>query len=357
MINPLTVRQTLRGQVVLELVPLSDLMVMERKVTQIDSTKLVKCLEYKAHEGADTVFRSVAMFNYLQYPRVSAEVFSFQHGIALTHFPKTIERKLTTIDARTIELKDFYWSGTHNHEVAMPHTLILNYNKRGQLVKINEAYSLESGKSNSITWRYRYKQGQLHSVAVADMTSLYQYNDNGQLISIILYTGKAIHSPYLCADSLKAMRSKKLDTYQMRQILDNANSEVHELAFYTYSEGRLTEMVCYDSNSGIQKTTVTYDSLQRVSSIHEDHIFGGLELTYTYEAHNNHLLERRERVLSDCFTRGCPETEVIETYTYNPDGLVSEIKHKTYNHNSDGTKTIAYDTGRGKRFQYINANK
>lgn len=44
--------------------------------------------------------------------------------------------------------------------------------------------------------------------------------------------------------------------------------------------------------TGITKTTFVYDSLQRISSVHEEHVSGGLNLEYIYVQNSNRLLER-----------------------------------------------------------------
>jgi hypothetical protein len=292
-------------------------------------------------------------FNYLQYPRYSADIFTFQCGTSLTHFPETIERTIKKIDSDEFELSDIFWSGPYNHEVAKPHILNLVYNKHGQLVKIGETYMTGEEKNVHRTWKYKYKDGRLKSFSVSNSKSEYRYDHHGNLTSAILYSGKnKFKSPYLCADSLAALYSRNIDTYKISQLLNFADLKIHQLVFYDYSNGALSRMVCYDNNYGIQKSTFFYDSLQRISSVHEEHIRGGLKLNYTYEQNSNRLLERTERVLSDCFNRGCYETELIESYFYNTAGLISKIELKTYYHHFDGPKTVGSDTGRGKLYQY-----
>jgi len=354
-INPLLIRQTLFGQVVLEVTLLDYLMTHNAKKPEVDSSKTVKCIEYKVEASGDTTYKSTLHFNYLMYPGYSPLVFTFQTGKALLHFPNTIERKMRTIDSKTIELMDFYWSGNYGHELAKRHVLRLRYNKKGHLVEIYETYKDDSDKSTDFIWKYKYKHDLLNSISAGEMKSIYQYDDDRNIISTINYSGKTnLNSSYLCFDSLASLYSKKTGTYELKRLLDNQDSEILQLAFYKYSKGKLIGMACYDSNYGIQITTVTYDSLQRISSFYEEHVYGGLNIQYTYEENSNRLLERRERLLSDCFIRGCPETEIVDIYTYNENGMIHNIEHKTYRHNIDGSKETGFDTGRGKKFQYQN---
>lgn len=356
-LHPITIRQSLDGQVIAEVVPNDWCMRIHSCSTLIDTNKIVISKAYKVRESGDTVFNTTYSYNYAEYPRVSADVFTFHAGIAPYHFPKTITRESQTIDSKTIEIRDHYWTGTYGHEIAKPHILRLNYNRRGQLVRILETYDTEI--SNVTKWSYFYRKGLLQSFHVGDKRSIYRYDETGKILSTIFYSGqRKPASPYMCLDSLKSLYFKESDTYRIDQLLDGANVDIKQLVFYRYSNGKLSEMACYDEHYGIQYSVVNYDSLQRISGYRENHFSGGgLTIEYIYEPGSYRLMVRKERVLSECFTRGCPETEIIEHYSYGDHGMIREIIHQAWSHNNDGTKRPYYDKERkGKLYQYQEDN-
>jgi len=344
-INALLIRQTLSGQVIIEVAPLDYLMTHNTKKPKVDSSKTVKCIEYKIKASGDTAY-----FNFFKYPYRSTYVYTSQGaGIAPLHFPETIENKLRTIDSKTIELTDFYWSGSYGHEQPKPHILKLRYNKKGQLIKIFETRKGDSDKITSYIWKYKYKHNLLRSIAVGEVKSIYEYDADRNIISTIRYSGKiAMNSTYLCFDSLADLYSKKKDHYQLSQLLNNQDSKILQLAFYKYSKGKLIGMACYDSNYGIQITTIVYDSLQRISSFKAERRFFGSKIEYSYEQNSNRLLERSE---SNCSSSSCYKTGITYMYTYNENGMIDNIQQKTYELNSDGSKKAESDTG-GEKFEY-----
>jgi hypothetical protein len=175
-------------------------------------------------------------------------------------------------------------------------------------------------------FKLSYNKNGLKRIKNEDTKIKYDYDNGGNVISIISYTGhfKNIYKPYLCIDSLEKYFDADIPTHNIRENYSSYDTDIHDIVYYEYDQNKVVKMVTYDSSGEIRKTKVVYDSLGQVAMFREYDFMGGIEMKFKYNE-DGKLIQRNEKRISNCFERGCSQPEILETYTYNDKKAVSEI--------------------------------
>lgn len=352
-LSPIHFNVNLKGQVILDVLPLEPLTVAKRQTQEADSTIIVEWKELKANEGHEHHQGHSSEFQYSNYPLYSAILFTHYNANSPVHFPRLINRSNLSVQGRKTVIKTHHWTGTYGHEKAKPHNLELSYDSQGKLKSIREAFEHENNEVMVFHWKYRYRKGVLRQVKVGEYRTEYQYNQDGKIQNIIHYKGKLPeHSPYCNADSLALLYEKKASTLEIRKKINTNTYEALQWVLYSYKASKLNCIWSYDHQSGIKQTLIEYDSKMRIQSIQENSHLGGFIIQFEYDEQNSRLVLRKERSLSDCYDRGCSETEHIETYDYNNFGFIQKIDAQFTEYTKEGGAKARPGDQRLKLFNY-----
>lgn len=354
--NPISIRQNVYGHLQLSTSPLDELTHVKNMRPFLDSSHFIKCITYESSPSTMIVSGNYTYIkNYLDFSAYSADYLSNRKEVNMLNFPILLARTIKKIKENEFVLEDFNKNSPYSQQTESTHRLRLHYNNKGQISTIKEVYLKynEAGDTITFNWLYTYEQNRIKMISVDKIKTLFEYDAKGNLIWAISFSGQFnFKSPYFCEDTLVSFNKAKTVNKLINLNYNNDSCLLYQLAFFNYSKGKLKQVVAYHANLGVgvQKSRLSYDALQRISSLDED----DLQLSYTYEKKSNRLLQRTER-MKDCRKElPCPEWVWIDTYYYDKSGKVIEIKNKTFQEYYDGAiKKYGYtNDGKGKVFEY-----
>ncbi len=329
---PFSIRQTIHGQVFIETAPIDPLLKLKNVTSTIDSTYFIKCVDYQSSSTSLLISGPPTYINnYLDSLSYSAEYRTNHRMSSLFNFPITMGREIRKVNNREYELIDLLGNAPAPLKTDASHIAILKYNRKGQLVLIQEQYLKynTAGDNANFSWRYKYNRNKIKQISVDNINVIFEYGRTGKLVSVIHFIGKKIpETPYVSEDSLLSFYNRKAKPTEIQTLLSTSNFAVQQLVYFGYSSGKLTQILSYHAKAGIgiQKGTVAYDTLNRISSVIED----GLILAYNYDSVNNRLLKRKEIFDERCSSKPCPQWVTIDTYLYDDHGKVIQIDNESF---------------------------
>ncbi len=328
-LNPLAVSVSMHGDV--KVAPPLPFMYMYQSstVSIAPSAVPIQVHNYRYRSESDSVLEAVTTPN-LRNENVM--LFTFHNPNPIEFIFDLNQFKLDSVGSRNTVNLTYFEHAIHGHAYDRPQSeykLVLKYKKNQLLQKITlerKMITKESVTKSQTSYKLSYNKNGLKSIKNEDTTIKYDYDNEGNVISIICYTGhlKNIYKPYLCIDSLEKYFDADMPSYKIRDIYSSYDTDIHDMVFYQFAQNKVVKMVVYGANGEIRKTKVEYDSLGQVAEFREYDFMGGIEMKFKYDKHGK-LLQRNEKRMSNCFERGCSQPEILETYTYNDKKAVSEI--------------------------------
>lgn len=142
-----------------------------------------------------------------------------------------------------------------------------------------------------------------------------------------------------------------MEYYEIDELLEKRYSKIYFASFYKYLEGKPTEMLFYEADKGdaVTKTTLLYDSLQRLSIYNDGK---HTRVFYEYESRETHLNKRKVINYSDWIKMQNPTSLYEESYFYNERGLIQRIELRSYVYVNGTLKRAYEDKDSGLIFQY-----
>jgi YD repeat-containing protein len=343
-LNPLEVTVTMHGDVKVEL-PLPFMYYYQSSLVSINPDAMpIKLHTYSFRSDKDSTLKSI------RTPNLSKEnvmLFTFYNPKPIELIYNLYQYKLDTVGTANTYNLTYFEGAIRGHAYDRPQSeykLQLKYSKNQLLQKIKleqTTVTKVSSTKSQTTYKFNFTNNRLKSIKNEGSTIKYEYDSKGNVISVISYTGKLkdIYHPYLCSDSLERYFDNKIPTYEICDYYRSDNTDIHVLVFYEYVQNKVTKMVSYTYNGGINKTKVAYDSLGRVSIYREYNDMGGLEMKFEYDE-NGKVLLRNERRISNSFRLGSVEDGIMETYKYNLKKTISEVTfyYGTFHFNETNNK-------------------
>jgi hypothetical protein len=328
-LNPLVVTVSFNGEVKVELPKPCIYFYQSSLVSVSPSAVPIKVYNYNFRSEKDSLLESATT------PNLSNEnvmLFTFNDPKPIEVIYDLHQYKLNGwSNSKTVNLTSFEHA-IQGHAYQRPqaeYELALSYGQNHMLKKMKLERTIvtkESSKKEYSKWKFLYKKNRLKKIKNENSTIGYTYDKNNNIISIISYTGnlKSIDKSYLSLDSLERYYDTKISTSDIWHYYSSSNTDIHEMVFYQYKGKKVVKMVSYSFNSGLQKTIISYDSLNRVSLYREYDNMGGIEIKFQYDE-NGKLKQRNERRKSDSYERGSSESEIMETYKYNSIKAINEV--------------------------------
>ena len=328
-LNPLAVSVSMHGDVKVAL-PLPFVYLYQSSTVPIAPSALpIQVHTYRYRSENDSVLDAITSPN-LRNENVI--LITFQSPQPVEFIYDLNQYKLDSVGRRNKVNLTYFEHAIHGHAYDRPQSeykLLLKYKKNQLLQKIKlerKMITKERVTKSQTRFKLSYNKNGLKRIKNEDTKIKYNYDNEGNVISIISYTGhlKNIYKPYLCIDSLEKYFDADIPTYNIRENYSSYDTDIHDIVYYEYDQNKVVKMVTYDSSGEIRKTKVVYDSLGQVAMFREYDFMGGIEMKFKYNEHGK-LIQRNEKRISNCFERGCSQPEILETYTYNDKKAVSEI--------------------------------
>ena len=260
-LNPLAVSVSMHGDVKVAL-PLPFMYMYQSSTVSIAPSAVpIQVHNYRYRSESDSVLEAVTTPN---LTNENVILFTFHNPNPIEFIFDLNQFKLDSVGSRNTVNLTYFEHAIHGHAYDRPQSeykLVLKYKKNQLLQKITlerKMITKENVTKSQTAYKLSYNKNGLKSIKNEDTTIKYDYDNEGNVLSIICYTGhlKNIYKPYLCIDSLEKYFDADIPSYKIRENYSSYDTDIHDMVFYEYDQNKVVKMVAYGANGEIRKTKV-----------------------------------------------------------------------------------------------------